>query len=200
MATYNYIRGRWNLNGLRTRPQAVAWANNYGTLDEQVYVPDGTEWNDFIILSDHNRQEISITCERIENRKRMIDGKMRSYHVVDKHNYSWSWERLPSRAYNKSPEYNASGKISNDALAYTYDGGAGGVELVDWYENHSGPFYMLLSYDKYNNFPAGSAQYLHLNQYNDVRLVYFSSFEKGIEKRAGLNFDFWNISVQLEEV
>ena len=42
MATYNYIRGRWNLNGLRTRPQAVAWANNYGTLDEQVYVTYGT--------------------------------------------------------------------------------------------------------------------------------------------------------------
>jgi len=86
------------------------------------------------------------------------------------------------------------------ALAHTYDGGAGGVEILDWYENHKGPFYMLLAYDKYTNFPQGDGQYSHLGQYNDVKQVYFSKFDKEIVKRAGLNFDFWTISVSLEEV
>jgi len=199
-----YVINRWNLKGLRTRPQAVAWSDNYGTLSGGFYVPDGEEWVDYMILSDHNRSEISVSYERIENRKRMIDGKMRSYHTADKCSFSWNWDLIPSRAYDKQPEYFTSGvrqgKISNMALAHTYDGGAGGVEILDWYENHKGPFYMLLAYDKYTNFPQGVGQYNHLSQYNDVKQVYFSKFDKEIVKRAGLNFDFWTISVSLEEV
>jgi hypothetical protein len=59
---------------------------------------------------------------------------------------------------------------------------------------------MLLSYDRYDIFPSGSVQYEHLAQYNIVHEVFFSSFDHSVVKRAGLNFDFWNISVSLEEV
>jgi hypothetical protein len=89
-------------------------------------------------------------------------------------------------------------KIANEE--YTSDGGAGGVEILDWYENHKGPFWMFLSYDKYANFGKDAAAYDHLNQYNQIMQVYFADFNYTVVKRGGSNFDFWNISVTLEEV
>jgi hypothetical protein len=196
------MSGRWDLRGLRKRPQAVAWADSTELTNDNYYIPSGTEGEDFIILSDHNRGEIDISFERIENRQRMINGTMRSYHIADKNKFSWSWEMLPSRAYSEDPNYTSNGKLIGSASVemFTVDGGAGGVELINWYKTHSGPFFMLLAYDRYDIFPSGSVQYEHLAQYNIVHQVYFSSFENAIVRRAGLNHDFWNISVALEEV
>jgi hypothetical protein len=199
-STSAYISGRWDLRGLRRRPQAVAWANATELTNDNYFIPSGNEWEDFLILSDHNRSEIAISSERIENRQRMINGTMRSYHIADKNNFSWSWEMLPSRAYSSDPEYSAGGKLTNSPEIFTVDGGAGGVDLVEWHSNHPGPFFMLLAYDRYDIFPSGSTQYSHLAQYNIVHEVYFSSFDHTIVRRAGLNFDFWNLSVALEEV
>lgn len=207
MASVDYIRGRWALNGLRMRPQAVLWSDNFGSVATssasgglQLAVPDGEEFSDFLVLSDDNRSEIAFTCERIENRKRMINGTMRSYHVADKLSLSWSWEMLPSRAFNKDPLFNVlTGKPGAiDLNDYTTDGGAGGVEILNWYENHQGPFYMYVAYDKYNNFTSN--KYSYLSQYNQLLHVYFSSFEYEVVKRGASNFDFWNISLTLEEV
>lgn len=207
MASVDYIRGRWALNGLRMRPQAILWSDNFGSVGTssasgglQLAVPDGEEFSDFIVLSDDNRSEIAFTCERIENRKRMINGTMRSYHVADKLSLSWSWEMLPSRAFNKDPLFNVlTGKPGAiDLNDYTTDGGAGGVEILNWYENHQGPFYMYVAYDKYNNFTSN--KYSYLSQYNQLLHVYFSSFEYEVVKRGASNFDFWNISLTLEEV
>lgn len=207
MASVDYIRGRWALNGLRMRPQAILWSDNFGSVAQssssanlQLAVPDGEEFSDFLVLSDDNRSEIAFTCERIENRKRMINGTMRSYHVADKLSISWSWEMLPSRAFNKDPLFNVlTGKPGAiDLNDYTTDGGAGGVEILNWYENHQGPFYMYVAYDKYNNFTSN--KYSYLSQYNQLLHVYFSSFEYEVVKRGASNFDFWNISLTLEEV
>lgn len=207
MASVDYIRGRWALNGLRMRPQAILWSDNFGSVAQssssanlQLAVPDGEEFSDFLVLSDDNRSEIAFTCERIENRKRMINGTMRSYHVADKLSISWSWEMLPSRAFNKDPLFNVlTGKPEAiDLNDYTTDGGAGGVEILNWYENHQGPFYMYVAYDKYNNFTSN--KYSYLSQYNQLLHVYFSSFEYEVVKRGASNFDFWNISLTLEEV
>jgi hypothetical protein len=49
------------------------------------------EKEDFVICSDHNRAEMSITQQRIESRQRMINGTMRSYHIADKVSLSVSW-------------------------------------------------------------------------------------------------------------
>ena len=87
---------------------------------------------------------------------------------------------------------------------YTSDGGAGGVELLDWYEGHPEPFWMYLSYDKYSNFKTDEeitdASFGHLAQYNQIIQVYFSNFNYSVVKRGGNNLDLWNISVSLEEV
>lgn len=200
MATQTYINNRWNLSGLRKRPQAIAWADSYTLSDGGLLIPEGTnEGEDFLILSDHNRSEITFTKQRIENRQRMISGSMRSYHIADKTSVSWSWDMLPSRAYSGDPEFNSSGVITASGLTpYTVDNGAGGVDVVNWYENHPGSFYMLLAYDRFDNFTTTA--YSRFGQYNEIIEVLFSSFDYSVVKRGGETHDFWNISVNVEEV
>ena len=250
MASSAYMAGRTRY----ARPQAMLWSNNSGTLQDGKYIPDGVEGQDFIILSDGNRQPIDISQQRIETRQRMINGTMRSYFTADKINLSTSWQRLPSRSYSAKISYNEEGKfgpitrlailttgnnvitvnggngisanmkvygqgippetkvlfvnsnaitlsnaVTEDAIdsdvvftadEYTVDGGAGGADLRAWYEDHPGPFWVFLSYDK----TGGS-----LNMYNDIRLMFFGSFDYTVEQRGGTNHDFWNVNVSLEE-
>jgi hypothetical protein len=215
MATSAYLTGRRRYQ----RPQAALWANNSGTLTGGVYVPNGQEvgantaetdedlLNQFIILSDHNRSEISFTPQRIEQRQRTINGRMRSYHIADKMQISFSWSMLPSRAYYQVAAFNESTGISpykNNTQEFTADGGAGGVAILDWYNNHTGPFWMYLAYDNYANFKEDGEivnnSFGHLAQYNEIIQVYFADFNYSVVKRGGDNFDMWNISVTLEEV
>ena len=155
-----------------------------------------------MILSDHNRGEMQFNPQRIEQRQRMINGRMRSYHIADKLSMSVSWSMLPSRSYYTVSDFDNNGTSPNKGQTgeFTVDGGAGGVQLLDWYENHKGPFWMFLSYDKYNNFGTDSAAFGHLAQYNQIMQVYISDFNYTVSKRGGSNFDLWNISVTLEEV
>ena len=209
MSTATYITGRKTYN----RPQAILWSNNPGTLIDGFYVPtgyeigaeipEGTETNmidQFLILSDHNRKELSFSTERIEQRQRTINGRMRSYNIADKLKMSVSWENLPSRSYDLAPSFDENGKVISGLTKNIADGGASGVELLDWYENHSGQFWMFLSYDKYSNFGKDNEAYEHLGQYNEIIEVYFSDFTYNVVKRGGTNFDLWNVSLSLEEV
>ena len=208
MATSTYMsnRSKWQ------RPQALLFSDNSGTLQGGLYVPTGDEGTDFIILSDHNRGGLSLTKERIEVRNRMVNGTMRSYHTADKINISCSWTRLPSRAYSSSPVYvdgvldqtsvsasTTGGLVGFSPEMHTADGGAGGADLLEWYENHPGPFWVFLSYD---NLGEGS-----LNRYTQVLQMYFASFDYEVEKRGQAwssgtsgGYDMWNISLSLEQV
>lgn len=249
-ATSEYMDGRrkW------TRPQAMVWCDEEPRLDEDgKFVPVGYEVGSdlseietgldqsFLILSDHNRSQIGITNERIEQRQRMANGTMRSFFIADKLTIDTSWSMLPSRSFKNYPNFNnkdtdsssavdSSGKANlliasknvdrdNDTETpntpvnisaygslyeadqqYTADGGAGGGEMLDWYENHTGPFWVLLSYDKYNNFGTNNAARQKLGQYSDARQMFISNFNYSIIKRGRNNFDMWDISVTLEEV
>ena len=196
MATSTYMIGRkkWS------RPQGLLLSNNPGTLSNGLFVPQGDEGQDFIVLSDHNRQPFSISQQRIENRQRMVNGTMRSYHTADKLSLSVSWNRLPSRSFSTDVEFDEFGKpiIPANQEEFAMDGGAGGVSLLEWYQDHAGPFYVFLSYDKYINF--NTDPFDHLNQYNQILHMYFASFEYTVEKRGANNYDMWNISLTLEEV
>jgi hypothetical protein len=192
------------------RPQAILFSKNAGYLQDGKYIPDGYEFgasgktdaeSSFLILSDHNRSPIDFKTTRIENRKRMINGRMRSYHIADKLNINLSWNMIPSRGYSASPQFNTStGATTGTGTEFTVDGGAGGVELLKWYENNTGPFWVFLSYDKYNNFDTTANKYAHLFEYNEVIEVYISSFDYSVQKRGAHNMDLWNISMSLEEV
>jgi hypothetical protein len=209
MATAAYVSGRKRYQ----RPQAILWSENAGTLTDGLYVPTGQEIgadpaltaggiDQFLILSDHNRSEMSFSTERIEKRERTINGRMRSYHIADKLKMNVSWNNLPSRAYLDVADFNASGVSprKNTTGEYTSDGGAGGMEILDWYENHKGPFWMFLAYDKYKNFGDNDGAFVNLGKYNQIIQVYFSDFNYSVVKRGGSNHDLWNISVMLEEV
>jgi hypothetical protein len=218
MASLSYMQGRKKYG----RPQAMLWANNSGTTvqdpdtDSIYHVPLGneigsaaystTDEHEFLILSDHNRQDIDFSIERIETKERMANGRMRSYHVADKLSVSTSWDMIPSRAYHLFPDFNSNGlspynKTSNEE--FTVDGGAGGVDMLDWYERYTGSFWLYLSYDKHTNFKDladADAEYNNLNKYSQVIEVFFNTFSYNVVKRGNTSFDFWNVSVDLEEV
>ena len=213
MATEAYMLGRKKYQ----RPQAMLWSENSGTLVDGLYIPNGLEINSdpgsetdpdildqFLILSDDNRSTIEFRPTRIENRKRMVNGRMRSYHIADKLTISTSWEMLPSRSYYLRPDFSQeTGKseyANNRSQEYTTDGGAGGVDLVSWYENHKGSFWVFLAYDKYSVFGDDDAAYAHLGKYNQLIEMFISDFSYSVVKRGGTTHDFWNISVTLEEV
>lgn len=202
MASVAYMQGRKQYQ----RPQALLLANNPGTIETtdagSFYVPVGTEFTDFIILSDDNRDRIDVKPDRIEKRERTVNGRMRSYHIADKLKINVSWKALPSRAFSELPNFNeTTGKTAIPRNGqYTTDGGAGGVELLDWYENNVGSFFVYLAYDKHTNFGSDNASYGHLAQYNQIVEVFFADFNYSIVKRGGSNYDFWDISLALEEV
>jgi hypothetical protein len=211
MATSAYLTGRRRYR----RPQAILWSENPGTLVDGIYLPMGYEvgadtgtetdeslFDQFLILSDHNRGEMQFNPQRIEQRQRTVNGRMRSYYIADKLSMSVSWSMLPSRSYSTVAEFDFQGNspYQNYIDEFTSDGGAGGVQLLDWYENHKGPFWMFLAYDKYTNFGNDAEAFGHLQQYNQIMQVYITDFSYSIVKRGGSNFDFWNITVTLEEV
>lgn len=192
-SAYLSARKKW------IRPQAIIFSNNSGGILDGVPQISGTEREDFIILSDHNRSDIAFSTNRLENRKRMVNGHMRSYHIADKMNVSFSYNMLPSRSFDGDPEFNANGVATVSGLSeYTADGGAGGAELLDWYNSNPGSFYMFLSYDMPQNFSVNI--YDKLDKYSDVMEVFVSDFSYNVVKRGGTNHDLWDISISLEEV
>jgi hypothetical protein len=303
MATESYINKRKGFG--RQRPQGLLFAENFTYNEEsELYLPTGSELNSdgndqsFLILSDDNRSPIKLGKERIEKRERMINGRMRSYHIADKVSIDVSWSNLPSRSFAMNPNFssgiehsittvqvtdsnqkiqfttstshnfyigarielsgvagiteaqrvtdvngntfkilgnnsplltNAKAKLvegvaqgvvseinqDNDPdtpnillkssgskfykdQQYTTDGGAGGNDLLTWYENHPGSFYVLLAYDKYQDF--SDEKYSKLGRYNQAIEVYFNDFSYSVERRGQQSHDFWSISFSLDEV
>lgn len=213
MAGNQYMTGRRKY----TRPQGVLFSENAGALNLNYWAPIGYEVgtnpalitdeslaNQFIILSDDGRSAMDFSPTRIENRQRTINGRMRSYHIADKMTLSISWDMLPSRAYSELANFNpTTGKSSNTTTPYTTDGGAGGVEILDWYNNHPDSFWVFLSYDNYKELghdgptPTSSNNML---LYNEVLEMFISDFSYSVVKRGGSTHDFWNVSITLEEV
>jgi hypothetical protein len=221
-----YMSGRIKYS----RPQAILWANNPGTLStneatgKSYYIPTGYEINSntsadksFLILSDDNRGPIEFTQDRIENRVRTVNGRMRSYHIADKLNINLSWDMLPSRSFSGDPNFSlTNGKpttgdgktlattspqnVSGNYLyQFTTDGGAGGADILEWYDNNPGSFWVYLSYDKTSNFNNATNKYEHLAEYSQVIEMFVSDFSYSVQKRGATNFDLWNISLTLEE-
>lgn len=201
MADATYMSGRQKY----ARPQAIMFADNPGViLENGKRVPEGYEIGSeqssgetFIILSDHNRGPIEVKVTRLEKRERMINGRMRSYHIADKLSITLSWTMIPSRSFSASPEFDAEG-VKQFGEQYTADGGAGGAELLNWYENNTGSFWVYMSYDKPQNF--SSNKYSRLSEYSHVVEMFFADFSYSVQKRGGSNHDLWNVSLTLEEV
>jgi hypothetical protein len=139
--------------------------------------------SNYLYISDNNRAELAVSFERIEYKQRMINGTMRSYHVADKKNFSTSWEKLPSRK-TQVTEYDADSRNKF----------AGGQELLRWYEQHTGDFWMLLVYDFDASMPSEGVK-------NNIEVVnvFFGDFSYNVVDR-GQDTDLWNINLSLVEV
>jgi hypothetical protein len=213
MATLNYLAGRKKYS----RPQALLFSDNPGTLvagsNGLTHVPSGYEIGTdptqiesledglFLILSDHNRSPIDIKHNRLEQRERTINGKMRSFFIADKSVLSLSWQNLPSRSFDNSINFNTStGKEDNELKRYTVDGGAGGNELLNWYLEHPGSFYVFVAYDKYKSFQEEDNVMGRLNEYQEVKEFFISDFSYNVNKRGSSTHDLWDVSISLEEV
>jgi len=140
----------------------------------------------YLYISDNNRAELAVSFERIEYKQRMINGTMRSYHVADKKNFSTSWEKLPSRK-TQVTEYSSkpADKRSNFA---------GGQEMLKWYKDHTGSFWMLLIYDHASSMQSTGTR----NNVEKVN-VFFENFSYNVVER-GFDLDLWNIDLSLVEV
>lgn len=193
------------------RPSGMLWSENTGTLQNGVYVPNGYEIgadpegiedpslaDQFLLITDDNRQPIQFKNERIEKRERMINGRMRSYHISDKLTLSTSWTLIPSRSHDDVPTFDTISGLS-PKKSYTTDGGAGGADMLEWYDAHKGSFWVFLAYDRKGIFKGTEEPYNHLRQYNQLIEMFITDFSYSVEKR-GTKFDYWNVSVTLEEV
>ena len=74
----------------------------------------------WIKLSEHNRSEISMSVERIEQTQRMANGDLRKFFVADKKQFSFSWTMLPG------------------SRIYTVDNQWGSLDLIKFYESTEG--------------------------------------------------------------
>lgn len=129
-------------------------------------------WNK---VSDHNRQPLSVSVERIEQATRMANGTLRKFYVDDKKSFSVSWTMLPGKR------------------AHTADGYWGAEDLITFYQSDEGKatFRIKLNYSK-----DGTNQESNYN--DEVYTVNCSSFNATLNKRG--IYPFWDISMSMDQV
>lgn len=140
---------------------------------------DGTNWNK---ITDHNRQPLSISVERIEKKSRMVDATLRKYTVAKKRTFQLSWSNLPSA---RDVVYN--GKVG----LTTVDGGWAGEDIETFHNNTDGSFKVMLrkGTDEAKDITDATIEVVN---------VMISDFSKEVVKRGVV--DLWNLDITLEEV
>ena len=144
----------------------------------------GTAGTNYLYLTDDGRSEMQVSLERIEYKKRMINGRMRSYHIADKKTFSVSWKDLPSKK----------DEISEIRFSGLTTGWASSQEILSWHADHQGSFFLNLVYDTPEANYSTPLRY-KLETYN----VFFDEFSYTVTKR-GVTHDLWDISMTLVEV
>lgn len=77
-------------------------------------------------ITEHNRGELTVDIERIQNSQRMANGSYRSYVIADKKKWNVSWDMVP-----------------NDSTK-TVDGKWGGSQLLSFYNSTPGIFVLTI--------------------------------------------------------
>jgi hypothetical protein len=140
---------------------------------------DGTTWNK---ITDHNRDPLGISFERIGTSNRMVNGTLRRYSVAKKRTFQISWVMLPSKM---AATYGGKTGIQ------TVDGGWAGEDIENFYNTVDGVFKMKLRKGE-DEAKAIASDTI------EVVDVMITDFSKDIEKRGIV--DFWSLSITLEEV
>jgi len=149
-----------------------------------IYLPVGSliYLNTTLKLSEHNRQPVSITPNRIEKTQRMSNGTMRKFFVADKKSINVSWSMLPSFS------------------TFTVDGGYGAMDIKAFYEGTAA---------KASGALSGRSSFDVLLSYGGttetLTMIFTScSFElvkRNVKQVSGDTAqEFWNVSLSMEEV
>lgn len=149
-----------------------------------IYLPVGSAlyFNTTLKISEHNRQPISLSKNRIEKTQRMANGTMRKFYVADKESINVSWTKLPS--FN----------------TYTVDGGYGALDLKSFYDGSAA---------KASGALSGRSTFDVTIRYGGTTKtmeMIFSSFSlemvnRNVKQANGDTAqEFWNVSLTLEEV
>ena len=133
-------------------------------------------------ISEHNRQPMSITHNRIQKVQRMSNGTMRKLYIADKETISVSWTMLPSFD------------------TYTVDAGQGALDLKAFYDGDA---------EKASGTRSGRTSFnvdIKYGGETKTMEMVFTSFSLEVVKRnvkqktGDPAQEFWNLSITLEEV
>jgi len=136
---------------------------------------DGLTNSTKVRITDHGRDSLVATPNRIESKARTWEGTLRKNVVATKYSYSCNWTFVPT-LMSKLADYDA----SNPTLTYS------AKEIKAFYAATIGPFVLTLLYD-------GTPTTVN---------VMISSFSYTVVKRttATGSYDLVDMSIELEEV
>ena len=135
--------------------------------------PAGTT-KTFNKVTEHNRSDLGVSIERIEQVTRTSDGTLRKNYITDKRKFSASWTMLPSYR------------------TLTVDGAWGAEDLRTFYLSNEGKtsFRIRINLAKNGTDQPSSG-------YEEYTVVFggcnFSVVKRGLQPH-------WNVSIELEEV
>ena len=139
-----------------------------------LYADPSDTTQSWIKLSEHNRSEISMDVERIEQSQRMANGSLRKFFVADKKEFSVSWTMLPG------------------SRIYTVDNEWGALDLIEFYNSSEGQstFDIRLNFAKTGTNQESSGY--------EAYTVSCTSFNATLVRRGEI--PFYNISMSMEQV
>jgi hypothetical protein len=139
-----------------------------------LYANPADTTKDWIRLSEHNRSEIGINIQRIEQSQRMANGSLRKFFVADKKQFSVSWSMLPG------------------SRIYTVDNEWGALDLIEFYNSSEGQstFDIRLNFAKTGTSQESSGY--------EPYTVSCTSFNATLVRRGEI--PFYNISMSMEQV
>ena len=135
--------------------------------------PPGTT-KTFNKVTEHNRSDLGVSIERIEQVTRTSDGTLRKNYITDKRRFSASWTMLPSYR------------------TLTVDGAWGAEDLRTFYLSNEGKtsFRIRINLAKNGADQTSSGYEEHTVVFGGCN---FSVVKRGLQPH-------WNVSIELEEV
>lgn len=124
-------------------------------------------WNK---VTEHNRNALEISTERIEDVRRMANGTLRKFYVADKKTFSVSWDFVPGTTTH----------IVDKDATWSID------SLRTFYDSATGRASFRIRIRKADN------------TYEGPYTVIFTGFQPSIVKR-GID-TFYNLSIEMQEV
>jgi hypothetical protein len=135
--------------------------------------PPGTT-KTFNKVTEHNRSDLGVSIERIEQVTRTSNGTLRKNYITDKRNFSASWTMLPSYR------------------SLTVDGAWGAEDLRSFYLSDEGKTSFRIRINLAKNGADQTS-----SGYEEYTVVFggcnFSVVKRGLQPH-------WNVSIELEEV